>query len=142
MVYNFSAVYSSKPQVSYADTLSGFTAPELFLHKIFKSDLLELYINTPTTHVAQYQCYNWMKLSTLICWETMSFKWSRAVFIYRYQLGFAWNMYKRTKHSWCTTSVLYISQNLNYDMLTSYVVLLFQSCFCIRFSAGICWYCI
>ena len=94
MMYNFSALDFSKSQLWYADTLCGFTVPELFLHRIFKWDMLELYINTPTTHVAQNQCYNWTKLSTIICWKTVLFRCSTAVFIYGYKLWYESNVYK------------------------------------------------
>ena len=103
---NTCAVHFSKARLWYADTLCYFTVPELFLHKIFNCDMLELYINATTTHGAQFQCYRWMKLSNLICWESMLFKCSSSLFAYRYQLGYDYNVYNCFKHTWCTISVL------------------------------------
>ena len=93
--------------ILYANTLCCFTFPELFLHMIFNWDMLELYINAPTTtNGAQFQSYRWIRLSTMICLESISFKCLRAVFAHRYHLGSACNVYKCTKHTCCTTSLL------------------------------------
>ena len=43
--------------ILYADTLCCFTVKEFFLHMIFNWDMEELYINAPTAHGAQFQCY-------------------------------------------------------------------------------------